>query len=284
MTEAFKSFDQTSEQVKACTSLRHVIFYLWGVLQKKIPPVTMAFDSSPIGLTWAAALHASCITSSSTTQNHPNSSAHPDIGQESGSHLKAFSDISEILSSMRAASDRAKLKEVGDDDDKKEEASGWKSIPPLLQKMIIKASSISDSTFPPGPSDSLLQILRNKKIIAIRTMMNVMLASANCNVNISVSLATAIASANLRSISPQVPHPFSCFNTPYHDASLVSTEEDIKMQLVASDGIGLDKATADLLSKENYKVPYSTHKLRHQLNNWQGLLQLVLGSDSLIAK
>jgi hypothetical protein len=115
-------------------------------------------------------------------------------------------------------------------------------------------------------------------------MMNVMLASANCNVNISVSLATAIASANLRSISPQVPHPFSCFNTPYHDASLVSTEEDIKMQLMASDGIGLDKATADLLSKENYKVPYSTHKLCHQLNNWQGLLQLVLGSDSLIAR
>ena len=92
-------------------------------------------------------------------------------------------------------------------------------------------------------------------------MMNVMLATANCNVNISVSLATAIASANLRSISPQVPHPFSCFNTPYHDASQVNTEDDIRMLLMASDGIGLDKATADLLSKENYKIPYCTHKL-----------------------
>jgi hypothetical protein len=56
------------------------------------------------------------------------------------------------------------------------------------------------------------------------------------------------------------------------------------MQLMASDGAGVDKATADILAKDNYKIPYNSHKLRHQLNNWQGLLQLVFGSTSLIAK
>jgi hypothetical protein len=150
--------------------------------------------------------------------------------------------------------------------------------------MIICASSVTDSDFPSGPSDSLLQILRSKKVLSIRTMMNVMLASINCNVNITVSMATAITSANLRSISPQVPHPFSCFNTPYHDASQLNPEDEIRMQLMASDGIGVDKATANILSKENYKTSYSTHKLRHQLNNWQGLLQLIFGADDLIAK
>lgn len=284
MIDAFKIFDQSSEIVKACTSLRHVVFYLWGVFQKKIPPITMAFDVSPTGSTWAAALHSSCIIAQIQDTSTTSSLVRSDRPQDSDHQIKAFSEISEILSSMRAASDKAKLKEGDDEDDRKDDTAGWKALPPLLQNMIIKASSVSDSTFPPGPSDSLLQILRNKKIIAIRTMMNVMLASANCNVNISVSLATAISSANLRSISPQVPHPFSCFNTPYHDASQLSTEDDIRMQLMASDGIGLDKATADFLSKENYKIPYSTHKLRHQLNNWQGLLQLVFGSDSLIAR
>ncbi len=185
---------------------------------------------------------------------------------------------------MRADSDRAKLKELEDDEDKKDESSSWKSIPPLLQNMIIRASSTSDCDFPSAPCDSLLQILQSKKIIAIRTMMNVMLASINCKLNITVSMATAIANANLRSISPQLPHPFSCFNTPYHDASQINPEDDIRMQLMVSDGIGVDKATADILSKENYKIPYSTHKLCHQLNNWQGLLQLVFGTDSIIAK
>ncbi len=42
MIETFKAYDQTSENVKACTSLRHVIFFLWGAYQKKIPPITMA--------------------------------------------------------------------------------------------------------------------------------------------------------------------------------------------------------------------------------------------------
>lgn len=56
------------------------------------------------------------------------------------------------------------------------------------------------------------------------------------------------------------------------------------MQLLASNGVGLDKATAELLAKESYKIPYSTHKLRHQLNNWQGLLQLVFGPDALVVK
>ncbi len=55
---------------------------------------------------------------------------------------------------------------------------------PLLQNMITHASSVSDSIFRSLPSDSLIQILRSKKIISIRTMMNAMLASINCNVKV----------------------------------------------------------------------------------------------------
>jgi hypothetical protein len=284
LIEAFKTFDQSSEVIKACTILRHVIFFLWGITQKKVPPITMIFDTSVVGASWNASLHASSIQQENQRQPTQTTDLSASNGVSSGAQAKAFSDISEILNTMQADSDRLHLKSSDEDDDRKEDSSGWKTIPPLLQDMIIKASSSSDTDFPTTPSDSLLQVLRSKKVITIRTIMNVMLASVNCNVNISVSLATAIASANLRSISPQVPHPFSCFNTPYHDASQVSTENDIRMQLMASDGIGVDKATADILAKESYKIPYNTHKLRHQLNNWQGLLQLVFGPTALIAK
>lgn len=143
----------------------------------------------------------------------------------------------------------------------------------------MKASSIYNSYFLTSPSDSLLQLLWPKKIIAIWTMMNIMLASNNCNMNITVRMVTAITSANLRSISPQVPYPFSCFNNPYHDASQINPEDDIRMQLMASNGIGVDKATADILSKENYKIPYSTHKLCH---NWT--TGRVFLDESLIAE
>jgi hypothetical protein len=85
-----------------------------------------------------------------------------------------------------------------------------------------------------------------------------------CNANIPVSLAAAIASKKLQVICPQVLHPFSCFSTPYHDASYISIKEDIRMQLMASNGIGLDKAMNSY--REIYKIPFSTHKLRYQLN------------------
>jgi hypothetical protein len=88
--------------------------------------------------------------------------------------------------------------------------------------------------------------------------MNILLASANCNVNVPISLATAVASANLRSILPQVPRLFSCFNTPYHNASQICTESDIRMQLMASDGARVDKATADILAKITTKY-HTTH-------------------------
>jgi hypothetical protein len=79
-------------------------------------------------------------------------------------HIKVFR---KILLSMRAASERVKLKEGDDEGERKDDIAGWKALPSLVQNMIIKASSVSDSTFPLGSSDSLQQILWNKKIIAI---------------------------------------------------------------------------------------------------------------------
>jgi hypothetical protein len=66
--EAFKIFDQASKNVKACTSLCQIIFFLWGAVHHKIPPITMAFDSSPTGSSWAIALHSACIIQ--TTHYH----------------------------------------------------------------------------------------------------------------------------------------------------------------------------------------------------------------------
>jgi hypothetical protein len=154
--DAFKLYDQSSEDVKACTSLRHVIFFLWGVTQNKIPPISMAFDCSAIGASWFANLHSSCIdqpVDQPALTNNTNTHTTP----ETIAQTKVFSDISEILHTMRAESDRSRLRVLDDDDDKAD--AGWKVIPPLLQDMIIRASAVTDSTFPSKPTDSLLQIL-----------------------------------------------------------------------------------------------------------------------------
>jgi hypothetical protein len=122
------TFDQASENIKVCTSLRHVIFFLWGAVHHKIPPITMALDSSPTGSSWAIALHSACITQTPQHRNQQDTLSvqnPPNLD----SHAKAFADISEILSLMRADSDRAKLKESEDNDEKKRSPQVGKPFP-----------------------------------------------------------------------------------------------------------------------------------------------------------
>jgi hypothetical protein len=134
IVDAFKLYDQSLEDVKACTSLRHVIFFLWGVTQNKIPPISMAFDYSATGATWFANLHSSCIDQIQD-QPIPTTLTNTQVTSDSSTQTKVFSDIGEILHTMRAESDRSRLRGLDDDDDKVD--AGWKVIPPLLQDMII---------------------------------------------------------------------------------------------------------------------------------------------------
>ena len=53
------------------------------------------------------------------------------------------------------------------------------------------------------------------------------------------------------------------------------------LSLMASDGLGLDAATARALVKDKIRIPRTTQELRHHLNNWCGII--VFGSNSLIA-
>jgi hypothetical protein len=76
-----------------------------------------------------------------------------------------------------------------------------------------------------------------RMVVIIKALMNTLLQNMNCQVNVSNAIGTAIANSNLQSPSS---HPFSCLLTPYYDASSTSTENDIKLQLMASDGLGMD--------------------------------------------
>jgi hypothetical protein len=83
----------------------------------------MVADSTPLRASWTANLHASCIKyihrKPATTLATHQTTTNTDIGAQT----KAFSDIIKILTTMRAESDKAKLREIDDDGDKKEEPS-----------------------------------------------------------------------------------------------------------------------------------------------------------------
>jgi hypothetical protein len=95
---------------------------------------------------------------------------------------------------------------------------------------------------------------------------------------------TAIRHGNFMPESIMVAHSFSPFSVGYFDAAHSDSQHQIKLDLLQSDGEGLSKEIVDSLVKDNCSIPHSFHRLRHQLNNWLGVICIVVGSKCLIGK
>jgi hypothetical protein len=79
-----------------------------------------------------------------------------------------------------------------------------------------------------------------------------------------------------------VAHPFSIFNVPYVDAANMSCFNHTELELLQSEGEGIPKEIVKKLSENKFKTLHSSHLLRHQFNNWYGVLQLCFGKQALI--
>jgi hypothetical protein len=80
-----------------------------------------------------------------------------------------------------------------------------------------------------------------------------------------------------------VAHAFSIFNVPYTDASNMTSCNKTELDIL-EDGQGIPVAMAKKLAENKFFAPSSTHLLRHQLNNWYGILQICFGDKSLVAR
>lgn len=59
--------------------------------------------------------------------------------------------IADSLRKISDFSDRYWLNDLANNDTKKETFNGWDKIPEVIQQMILKLSSVNNSSFAPGP-------------------------------------------------------------------------------------------------------------------------------------
>jgi hypothetical protein len=104
-----------------------------------------------------------------------------------------------------------------------------------------------------------------------------------CQVDIPTSMANAIRTGNFRANSFMVAHSFSIFNVPYVDAATMSSFNKTELDIL-DDGNRIPLAIAKKLAENKFHTPPSTHLLRHQLNNWYGILQICFGDKLLVAR
>jgi hypothetical protein len=143
LSEAFQSFDKSSEQLKACTILRPVLEFLWAVSKNKITPIILSTDASRESEQWKTTLHLSYITQ--TTNNQTSQLIE---GNTPANNNDLLESLAGALQKINNTSDQSKLNPFNYED-KKDSPGGWDKIPEIIQSMILKLSSTNDSTFPP---------------------------------------------------------------------------------------------------------------------------------------
>jgi len=97
-------------------------------------------------------------------------------------------------------------------------------------------------------------------------------------------MANAIRTGNCRTNSLLVAHSFSIFNVPYIDAVNMGSYNKTELDLLQSEGEGIPKEMVKKLTENKFKCPTITHHLRHQFNNWYGVLQICFGKQALVSK
>ncbi len=114
-------------------------------------------------------------------------------------------------------------------------------------------------------------------------MINLELALRKCQVELRTSMANAVKTGNFRANSFMVAHSFSILNVPFTDATNMTSFNKTELDIL-EDGHGIPLALAKKLAENKFHAPVSTNLLRHQFNNWYGILQICFGDKSLVAR
>jgi hypothetical protein len=292
ISRAMQAYDReiSADSTKACEHLRSVLFFLWAASKIFVTPSLMVPDRSSIGLEWSATVHSShiqvppvlppppapiSVDSEGTIDNEPRSA------QVNGPTV--FDNIADTLKILTDVASKEMLKEPSSSKTSKD-SSATELLPDIIKNMILKMSSTQDDAFPEEFCTSMKEVMQQKKIIPATQVLQLMMRSLRCQVKISVPLMTAIRHGNFMPDSIMSSHAFSPFSVGYFDAANSDAQHQIKLDLLQSDGEGLSKEMVDSLMKENCSIPHSFHRLRHQMNNWLGVLMIVFGPNALVAK
>jgi hypothetical protein len=150
--------------------------------------------------------------------------------------------------------------------------------------MILRLSAVSDENCPSSATESYLKVLKQAKAIGVATVLNLGLSMKGCQVEVPITLANAVKTGNFRANSQMVFHPFLILNLPYIKAANMANYNKIELDVLLTKGDSIPKELVKKLTKNKAKCPDSTQQLRHQLNNWYGMLQICFGKEAIFSK
>jgi len=176
------------------------------------------------------------------------------------------------------------LREISNEEEKKNSSNGWGKHPDEVQTMILHLSAVSDEVLPTSPADSYIKVLKQSNAFGVAMVLNLGLLMKDCQAEVPLRMANTVKTGNFRANSQLAIHAFSIFNLPYTEASKMANYKKIKLDLLLTKGDRIPKDVAKKLSENKAKCPENSHHLCHQFNNRYGMLQICVGKNALITK
>jgi hypothetical protein len=103
------------------------------------------------------------------TQNHllpPTFPIPPPPPQDNNTNLPIDS-IAGDIKIIRDATEHQLLRDIQNEDSKKENQNGWDKLPDVVQDMILKLTASVDDCLPPGPKESYLKLLKQSMALGV---------------------------------------------------------------------------------------------------------------------
>ena len=150
VSAALQEYDRTSEAgaTKAHEHLRPILQMLWVMTRGLIGACTCTLDQSEEGRIWSMDCHHLCmIPPFIPAPELLPANVNPLQIQINPKFEATIDKVATGYLAITAMMDKDKLKKVNKESNGQHQ-NKWKSIPEMMQQMIIKASLVSDETFP----------------------------------------------------------------------------------------------------------------------------------------
>jgi hypothetical protein len=194
LSSKFQEFDPLSSTVKACTILRLLLEYLWGVHHEMVPSTRIGIDQSQEG---SSKIHLADILHHINLPVPPPFMAPPPL-------------------SANPPQDQSSLLSIAGD----------------LRLLRLRLLAVSDETQPTRLADSYIKVLKQSKAFGVTMVLNLGLSMKGCQAEVPLTMANAVKSGNFRAISQLAIHAFSTFNLPYTKASNMANYNKIELDLL----------------------------------------------------
>ncbi len=132
----------------------------------------LGIDQSQGAEEWTSKMHLACVPQHSNPPVPPPFVVPPLPFVKPPQDQSSLNSIAGDLHLLCDATEHQHLREISNEEEKKNSSNGWEKLPDKVQIMILCLLAVSDEVLPTGTADSYIKILKQTKAFGVAMVLN----------------------------------------------------------------------------------------------------------------